>query len=309
MGTSDNHKSKVSAYRVSIGVNAILPPLKLVVGLLGRSSALVADGINSLTDILSNLVVYLFLKISGKPRDEDHPYGHGKYETMASLALALAMLVAAFLIVDHAATAIYDYFAQDVLPPQPTSLVLVVAVFSIALKEFAYRYTIKKAEKTRSEVLMAEAYDHRSDVLTSLAVLIGAGCSIAFGGIAQLMEPVAAIVVAGFVMHMGVQVLFPSFRKLTDASLPEEVESEILDIAQSIEGISDPHNLRTRMIGSDTIAIEMDIRMDGRTSLDEAHDYTVLLERALRTRFGEDTHIIIHTEPLDECTSTRGDHA
>lgn len=168
----------------------------------------------------------------------------------------------------------------------------------MGLKEWVYHYTMKKAKETRSEVLRAEALDHRSDVFTSLAVLIGAGCAIAFGGVARLMEPVAAIVVAGFVMRMGAIVTIPALNKLTEASLPQDTEEEILQIAESVEGIQLPHNLRTRMTGSDTIAIEMDVRVDGNIPLYEAHDLTIRVEELLRERFGEETHIIIHIEPM-----------
>lgn len=297
METSTNHKAKVQAYQVSLWVNTILPPLKLVVGFLGNSAALIADGINSLTDIISNLVVYLLLRVSGKPQDENHAYGHGKYETVASFALGAAMIVAGILIIVDSGKTIGDYFSEGILPKQPAYIVLAVAIFAMVLKEWAYRYTLKKAKETRSEVLHAEAMDHRSDVFTSLAVLIGAGSSILFGGVAQLMEPIAAIVVAGFVMRMGLEVTLPSLAKLTEASLPKETEAEIIEIAKSVEGITDPHNLRTRMTGSDTVAIELDVRVDGHTSLYEAHDLSILLEEKLAERFGEGTHIIIHVEP------------
>lgn len=297
METSTNHKAKVQAYHASLWVNSILPPLKLVVGFIGNSAALIADGINSLTDIISNLVVYLLLRVSGKPRDEDHAYGHGKYETVASFALGAAMIIAGVLIIADSGSTIANYFESGELPQQPAYIVLGVAIFAMALKEWAYRYTLKKSKETHSEVLHAEAMDHRSDVFTSLAVLIGAGSSILFGGVAQLMEPIAAIVVAGFVMRMGVEVTLPSLAKLTEASLPKETEAEILEIARSVEGITDPHNLRTRMTGSDTIAIEMDVRVNGHSSLYEAHDLTILVEEKLKERFGEETHIIIHIEP------------
>lgn len=297
MQTSKNHEAKVQAYHASLWVNTILPPLKLVVGVLGSSAALVADGINSLTDIISNLVVYFLLRISGKPRDDDHHYGHGKYETVASFALGAAMIIAGILIIVDSAKVIGLYFETGTLPQQPAYIVLAAAIFAMGLKEWAYRFTMKKAIETRSEVLKAEAMDHRSDVFTSLAVLIGAGSSILFGGIAQLMEPIAAIVVAGFVMRMGLEVMLPSLAKLTEASLPKETEAEILEIASSVEGICNPHNLRTRMTGSDTIAIEMDVRINGSTSLYEAHDLTILVEDKLREHFGDATHIIIHMEP------------
>lgn len=292
-----NHKDKVKAYHASLWVNSILPPLKLVVGFLGNSAALIADGINSLTDIISNVIVYALLKVSGKPRDEDHDYGHGKYETVASFSLGAAMIIAGILIVVDAGSTIGKYFSDGTLPQKPAYIVLAVAIFAMVLKEWAYHYTIKKAKETQSEVLHAEALDHRSDVFTSLAVLIGAGSSVLFGGVAQLMEPIAAIVVAGFVIRMGIEVTIPSMAKLTEASLSKETEEEILNIARSVEGINDPHNLRTRMTGSDTIAIEMDVRVNGHSSLYEAHDLTILVEEKLKERFGDATHIIIHIEP------------
>ena len=294
----DNHTAKVQAYHASIWVNSILPPLKLVVGILGNSFALIADGINSLADILSNLVVYLLLKVSGKPQDEDHDYGHGKYETVATFSLGAVMIVAGIMIEIDGISTIASYFTAGELPEVPSWIVLAVAAFAMGLKEWAYHYTMKKAKETRSEVLRAEALDHRSDVFTSLAVLIGAGCAIAFGGVARLMEPVAAIVVAGFVMRMGTIVIIPALNKLTEASLPRETEEEILQIAESVEGIQLPHNLRTRMTGSDTIAIEMDVRVDGNIPLYEAHDLTIRVEELLRERFGRETHIIIHIEPM-----------
>ncbi|MDO5016878.1 MAG: cation diffusion facilitator family transporter [Porphyromonas sp.] len=295
---SANHDAKVKAFRVSLWVNTILPPLKLLVGIFGSSVALIADGINSLADILSNLVVYVLLKISGKPRDDDHNYGHGKYETVASFALGAVMILAGIWIIVDSGTTIGRYFTEGVLPERPATLVLIVAIFAMGLKEWAYHYTIQKARETKSEVLRAEAMDHRSDVFTSLAVLIGAGCSILFGGIAQLMEPVAAIVVAGFVMNMGFKVTSPAFDKLTEGSLPKETETEILQIAGSVEGIQEPHNIRTRMTGSDSIAIEMDVRCDGSMPLYKAHDLSIQVEDKLRERFGTDTHIIIHIEPI-----------
>lgn len=295
---NDIHTAKVEAYRASIWVNSLLPPLKLVAGIWGNSVALVADGINSLADILSNLLVYLLLKISGKPQDEDHDYGHGKYETVATFALGGMMILAGIMIIVDGISTIAMYFSQGELPDIPSWIVLAVALFAMGLKEWVYRYTVRKAKETQSEALLAEALDHRSDVFTSLAVLIGAGCAIAFGGVARLMEPVAAIVVAGFVIRMGTMVTIPALNKLTEASLPRETEEEILEIAESVEGIQLPHNLRTRMTGSDTIAIEMDVRVDGHLPLYEAHDLTIQLEELLRARFGGHTHIIIHTEPM-----------
>lgn len=308
MGADSQHNKKLKAYQASFWVNLFLPPLKLVVGIWGKSSSLIADGINSLTDLVSNIVVYIFLKMSGKPRDDDHKYGHGKYETVAAFTLAAVMIVAGALIIAESISTFYLFFKDDILPATPEIAVLIAAVLSMILKEWVYRYSWKKAKETNSEALKAEALDHRSDVFTSLAVFIGAGGSILIGGWARLLEPLAAIAVAIFIIRMGVEVGKPSLQKLTDGSLPADVEREIIKIAKSVEGISDPHNLRTRMTGSDTVAIEMDVRVNGHLSLYEAHDLTIDVEDLLLQRFGENTHIIIHVEPELPYVHKKGGH-
>lgn len=292
-----NHQKKLKAYMASFWVNLILPPLKLVVGTLGNSMALIADGINSLADILSNIVVYIFLKISGKPRDKGHHYGHGKYETVAAFSLAAVMIIAASVIIARSVMSFIDYFTKGILPNEPDWAVVVVAFVAVAMKEWVYRYTMRKANETKSEALKAEALDHRSDVFSAGAVLLGATGSILIGDWARLLEPLAAFIVAILIIRMALEIWRPSLAKLTEGSLSEEIEEEILQIAGSVEGVDNPHNLRTRMLGSDVMAIEMDIRVDGHLTLFEAHDFSITVERKLRERFGEDTHIIIHQEP------------
>lgn len=295
--TTTSHQKKLQAYMASFWVNLILPPIKLVIGIVGHSSALIADGINSLSDLLSNVVVYVLLKISGKPRDRGHHYGHGKYETLAAFVLAALMIVAAGLIIAKSAMTFVDYFVEGALPGQPEWAVVVVALFAMVMKEWVYRYTMRKAEETRSEVLRAEALDHRSDVFSAGAVLVGALGSILIGGWGELLEPLAAFIVAVLIIRMALEIWRPSLAKLTDGSLSADTEQEIIAIVNSVAGVSDPHNLRTRMLGSDVMAVEMDIRVDGHLTLFEAHDLSIVVEKKLRERFGEDMHIIIHQEP------------
>lgn len=290
-------RKKLKAYMVSFWVNLVLPPLKLIVGTMGNSMALIADGINSLSDILSNIVVYIFLRISGKPRDKDHHYGHGKYETVVAFALAAMMIVAAALIIGESIMTFIDCFTKGILPNEPSWAVVVVALVAMIMKEWAYHYTMRKAKETQSEALRAEALDHRSDVFSAGAVLVGAAGSILIGSWGRLLEPLAACIVAILIIRMALEIWHPSLAKLTDGSLSEEIEDEILKIASSVEGVNNPHNLRTRMLGSDVMGIEMDIRVDGNLTLFEAHDYSIIVERKLRERFGEDPHIIIHEEP------------
>lgn len=294
---SDNSKKKQHAYLVSSAVNLILPPLKLTAGICGHSSALIADAINSISDVIANTVVYIFLRISSKPRDREHSYGHGKYETIASLFISLMMIVAGILIFIQGIGTLHDFIQNRVLPDKPSAMALIMALFTVVVKEITYRYTYRMANETRSEALLAQAYDHRYDIFAALAVFFGVIGARTIGGTGRLLEPLAAMIVAAFIIRAGIQLARPSLLKLTDATVPEEVIEELKTLILSIPDVEDPHNFRTRMIGSDTMAIELDIRMNGDCSLYEAHDKTIEIEKAIRDRFGEDTHIIIHTEP------------
>lgn len=297
MELSHSHNEKTRAYLVSFWVNLFLPPLKLIVGAIGKSPALVADGINSLADVISNIVVYFFLKISGKPRDDNHTYGHGKYETVASFGIAAMMIIAAAFIIADSVMLILNYITDGVLPPQPRGVVLVIALIAMGLKVGAYLYTDRKSKEIGSDALHAEALNHKGDILSSFVVFVGAGASLLFGGWAQLLEPVAAILVAALIIEMGVSVWRPSLAGLTDAAVSSEVEKEILQVAASVPKVYDPHNLRTRMIGSERMAIEMDICIDGSKSLYEAHALAHQVQEALWKHFGVQHHIVIHQEP------------
>ncbi len=291
---------KQHAYLVSSSVNLLLAPVKLLAGIYGKSSALIADSLNSIGDILTNAVVYLFLKISSKPRDDNHSYGHGKFETLATLLIGLTMLGAALMIIMQSAETVVDFVRSGALPAEPKPIALAVALVTLITKAIAYRYTLLRSRETGSEALAAQAEDHRMDIYTALAVTIGILCAKYLGGKALLAEPLATIVVAGFVTYAAIGIIRATIYPLTDASIPDETVREIRDLVLQVPGIYDPHNFRTRMIGSDTIAIEMDIRTHGSSSLYQAHDLTMQAERLIRDRYGEDTHITIHVEPLRE---------
>lgn len=294
----DTDKQKQRAYLVSSSVNIILAPVKLAAGILGRSSSLIADSINSLGDVLANAVVYLFLKISAKPRDKNHAYGHGKFETLAALLIGLTMLIAAIMIVVQSVSTLGDFFESGTLPPEPKYVALIVALITLVTKAVAYWYTRIQGQETASEALAAQAEDHRMDIYSAFAVSASILCAKFFGGNALLTEPIATIIVAGFIAKTATDIIRSSIYPLTDASVPDEVVQEIKELVSQVPGIYDPHNFRTRMIGSDTMAIEMDIRTHGSTSLYDAHELTIEAERLIRDRFGDDTHISIHVEPL-----------
>lgn len=295
-----NEIQKQRAYLISSVVNVVLPPIKLVAGILGKSSSLIADSVNSLGDLLSNAVVYVFLKISAKPRDHNHAYGHGKFEALATLLIGLAMVAAAVAIIAQAGSTLAAFFQDGRLPEEPEYIALWVALITLVTKEVAFRYTRTQSQATHSQALAAQAKDHRMDIYTALAVSVSILCAKLIGGYARLAEPLTAIVVAGFIIQAGISIIRSAVYPLTDASIPPEMVEQIKALVLQVPGIYDPHNFRTRMIGSNTMAIEMDIRTHGSTSLYEAHELTMQAEQIIREHFGADTHITIHVEPLRE---------
>ena len=297
-----NDQMKQRAYLLSSSVNIILPPLKLVTGIIGHSSALIADAVNSIGDIASNIVVYLFLRISAMPRDKVHTYGHGKFETVATLFIGVMMCIAGIVIIINSASVMEDYFTKGELPAPPEWIALIVAAFTLIIKGIAFLYTRKQGIRTKSEALMAQAQDHRNDVFSALAVAAGVTISRLAGGAWALAEPIAAIIVAGFIIYFGVGICIPALSKLTEAAIPDEIIEDIKSLVLQVNGVSDPHNIRTRMIGSSNFSVDMDIRVDGKMPLFEAHELTMECEHLIRRKYGEDTHINIHVEPLQPFT-------
>ena len=276
-------------------VNVLLTGFKFVAGLLGRSAAMTADAIHSLSDLVTDAMVLVFVHISSKPADREHEYGHGKFETLATSFIGLALVAVACGIVYNAGVALWSWLHGEDLPA-PGMLALWAALVSILLKELVYRYTVRKGRKLNSPALEANAWHHRSDALSSLGTLVGIGGAILIGQRWTVLDPLASLIVAVFLFRMAWKLLKQSLGELTEAALPESMEKEILQIVSSFPDVSDPHNLRTRRIGN-RCAIELHIRMDGNVSLIEAHSRAHYIEKALKERFGPETHVTVHVEP------------
>ena len=286
-------------YRVTLlgmFVNMVLLAFKLVAGIVGRSSAMVADAVHSASDFATDIVVLAFVKLSSKPKDACHKYGHGKYETVASIVIALALAAVGVGICINGAEKIAAVVRGEQIA-RPEFIALVAAVVSIATKEWLYRYTVKVGQKAESSAVVANAWHHRSDALSSIGTLIGIGCAYTLGGKWVIADPIAAIVVAAMILKVAIDLLRKGFDELVDGSLPAELEEEIVRIITEDAAISHPHNLRTRRIGSN-IAIEVHIRVDGDMSVRESHALTESIERRLREKFGEGTFVSIHVEPI-----------
>ena len=275
--------------------NVALMAFKFVAGILGHSAAMVADAVHSLSDFVTDLIVICFVRVSAKPQDESHDYGHGKFETMASFFVGLALVAAAIGIIVSGALKLVDWLHGEQLPA-PGRLALWAALISIAVKELLYQYTARAGKRLDSQAVVANAWHHRSDALSSIGAAIGIGGAILLGDRWTVLDPLASIVVGAMLVKVAVNVLHGSMNELTECSLPAETEHEIEEIIRSCPDVCEPHNLRTRKIGN-RIAIEAHIRMDGNTTLDVAHDRATDIENLLKERFGSQTHVTLHMEP------------
>lgn len=287
-------------YRVTLMgsvVNVILLVFKFIAGILGGSAAMIADAVHSLSDFLTDIVVIAFVRISSKPEDEDHDYGHGKYETLATSIIGLALLMVGLYIFYNGARQIWDVMHGAEIE-QPGLVALIAAIVSILLKEWTYRFTVSVGKKVESQAVIANAWHHRSDALSSIGTAIGIGGAILLGKGWAVLDPVAALVVSVFIVKTALGLLTTSSGELLEKSLPKEVEKKIVDIVESEPEVSEVHHLCTRRIGNN-IAIEMHIRMPGEISLKDSHTRASDIERMLRQHFGEHTHINLHVEPLN----------
>lgn len=277
-------------------VNLLLVGVKAFAGVAGHSAAMVSDAVHSLSDFITDIVVLVFVRVSARPQDEDHDYGHGKYETVATLFIGLALAAAAVGIVVSGALKLARWLQGEDLP-SPGRLALWAALVSIVAKELLFQYTRSRGKHLQSPALEANAWHHRSDALSSIGAAIGIGGAIFLGHRWTVLDPLASIVVGAMLVKVAWDLLGPSFGELTDSSLPAETEQEMIDLIREVPGVEDPHNLRTRRVGNRIVA-EVHIRLDGTQTLSEAHEKATEVELRFKDRFGEQSHIIVHMEPL-----------
>lgn len=281
---------------VGFALNFFLVIGKLVAGILGRSGAMIADAVHSVSDFATDFVVLFFVKLSAKPKDEDHDYGHGKFETLASIIIGLALLIVGVGIIISGSKSIFYAIKGEILP-QPGVIAIYAALISILSKEWMYRYTIKVGKKVNSSSLKANAWHHRSDAFSSVGTLIGIAGAHFLGGKWGILDPIAAIIVGVLIVRVALSLIKTGVSELMEKSLPADVEEEILSIIKGSAEVCDPHDLRTRRIGAN-IAIDVHICMDSQITVGKAHTITDNIESRLRSRFGSETMISIHVEPL-----------
>lgn len=276
-------------------VNIVLTAGKIVAGIAGRSAAMIADGIHSLSDLLSDAVVLLFTHISSKGKDRDHSFGHGKFETLATLIVSIILIAVGGNLMSNGVRSIIGLF-NGVEIPKPGYIALVAAAVSIVLKEWLYHATVRVGKKTGSTVVIANAWHHRSDALSSIGSLIGIGGAIVLGDKWTVLDPLASCIISIAIIVVAIKMALPSLAELLETSLPEDIEKEIVQITSSVKGVNDIHDLKTRRNGISFI-IDAHIVVNPEISIVEAHDISTEVEEALRTKYGPETQLSIHVEP------------
>lgn len=277
-------------------VNVVLLTAKFVAGILGGSAAMIADAVHSLSDFVNDIIILLFVKLSHKPTDKDHHYGHGKYETLATAVIGVSLLAVGVMIFIDGVGEVWSVLQGEEIE-SPGLIAFGAALLSIVLKEWTFRFTMRVGKELHSQAVVANAWDHRSDALSSIGTALGIGGAIVLGKKWAVLDPLAAIVVSIFILKAAYTLVVQATNELLEASLSEQTEAEIVALVEQEGEVSETHNLRTRSIGN-RIAIEMHVRVPGELSVYEAHRRATNIENRLKARFGEHTHVGLHFEPL-----------
>jgi cation diffusion facilitator family transporter len=285
-------KLKARASYVGAAINVFQTVIKISFGILGQSAALIADGIHSLSDLLSDLLVIIAVKLGSREADYEHPYGHRRFETIATVILGVSLVV----IGGGITWSVMNRMAHPEHLPVPNLIGMGIAALSIFINEGLYQYTKRIARKTRSKLLLANAWHQRSDAISSIVVLFGIGAVI-LGY--PLADAIAAIVVALMVAKIGLNLVLESIKELVDTSLPPKLVAEIRKAIMSIDGVEGIHLLRTRQMGEDAL-IDAHIIVDPRITVSEGHSIGDTVRDELISRFDDIMDVLVHVDPEDD---------
>ncbi len=289
MQTEQRHQEIRKVTWIGIVVNVLLAMAQVVSGIFAHSQALIADGIHTLADLFSDFVVLITAQQAAKAADEDHPYGHGRFETLSSIFLGGLLIAVA---IGIGMRGVESVFADDAQPLE--FFALFFALLAIVCKEFLYRYTLRVSQRIKSTLLESNALHHRSDVLSSIVVLIGIGAQLA--GV-PYMDVLAAIVVAIMIALMGVHLIRKAFAELIDTSLDQELVADITKHILDTDGIVDVHSLRSRSMGGQGY-IDTEIRVNPHLSVSEAHFISLHLEQSIKKRYPQIQDVTVHIDPV-----------
>ncbi len=256
---------------------------------------MVADAVHSFSDLISDIVVLVMVRISSRGKDKGHDYGHGKFETLATVLVSLLLLVVGVRLIGNAVDRIRYVVGGGVIEA-PGTIALWAALVSIAVKEILYQWTARAGRRVDSPAMIANAWHHRSDALSSVGSALGIGGAILLGGRWTVLDPAVGCIISIVIIVVAVKMALPALDELTEASLPDDVESNIISAIEAVSGVENVHNLKTRRIGHN-ISIDTHIVVDPNMSVADAHTITELIEKAIRSEYGENTLVSIHVEP------------
>lgn len=276
-------------------VNLLLTVFKILAGIFGRSAAMVADGVHSLSDLMSDVVVLVFIRVSSKAKDREHEFGHGKFETLATVVVSLILIVVAANLISSGVSSVRAVIGGEVLPT-PGWIALAAAAVSVLSKEILYRITVKVGKEVDSPVTVANAWHHRSDAFSSIGSLVAVAGAILLGQKWTVLDPIASCVIGVMIIVVAVKMAVPSLQELLDASLPENVEKEIMDIITGVVGVQSAHGLKTRRNGT-SVVMEAHVVVNPEITVEKAHEISTVVERSIRAKLGPQTQISLHIEP------------
>ncbi|MBI9009136.1 MAG: cation transporter [Tenericutes bacterium] len=274
-------------------VNGLLAIMKILAGIFGRSSVLITDAINSLGDILTNIVVYISAIFSKKEEDSDHPYGHEKIDSIISIFLGVVIIVTAFEVGKIAVVKLYDFFVNGVTIPNPEWYALAAALLTIVVKELLFRKTIKDAVKAKSSALTAQAWDHRSDTVASFGASIG--ILGAMFGLAYL-DPIASILISIFILRLGIKIIFTGVNQVVDKAADPMIIEHILEIIEKYEEVRSVDEIKTRMFGL-KIYVDLEIGLDANLLLEKSHQIAEKIHDDVEKSIPGVLHCMIHVNP------------
>jgi len=290
---TESAKAGRSVTLVGALVNAFLILFKFLAGIFGQSQALIADAVHSISDLFTDFVVLLGLRMGRKAPDEKHHFGHARIETLASAIVGLALIATALCLGIKAIWNIYHHTEYH-----PTWLALVGAGVSIALKEALYHYTIRIGRRIKSSAIVANAWHQRSDALSSVAVLLGvAGARINPSW--HILDSLAALLVSFFIVKVGLEILWNTFREFTDTAPQPETLNKITDCIRTVEGVIDMHDLRVRTSGG-LYQMETHIVVDEQLTVAEGHRIAKAVEICLAEEIADVARVIVHVDPAME---------
>lgn len=291
----DRQKKAVSVTVLGTWVNLVLAVGKFLAGYFGRSAAIIADGVHSLSDFFTDLVAIVSFKKAYKPEDANHNYGHGKFETLGGLIISVGLVVVGLAIFYSAIQKIQALIGGELIN-EPSYIALLGALVSIIVKEWLFRRTKKVGDEIDSRAVIANAWEHRSDALSSIGAFLGVFMAIVLGNEWVVLDPITAVVISLIILRMGIKLTHANVLELSEASLKKEENDKIIDIIKAVSGVYNPHNLCTRKIGY-YCAIDVHVEIDKNMSVEKAHELDEEIRKKLRQEFGEETKINIHVDP------------